>query len=234
MSITVTTRRKDVILKSKEEEYQFDHGVNQKFSDQQKWTLHNYVHCDNHASYDFEKFDSTENLNEKTKPPKLSAHCYATRSAQYYFWNAYFLIFLITIMSFSVYAISYKNAQSRLQGIFTLVLTSISFRWVVNRSLPTVSYLTSLDSYAIANIVFLCFQAFANASIAIFFSEDQDRARLVNNIFVIIFASIFGLIHIVLGVWIIRVYIKVKAFRKKIHNLTKKFNKSELQVRRKV
>ena len=219
------------MLLTKEIDYQFDHEVCKKFSDQQKWTLHNYVHCENHASYDTDIFDSTEDLNfeNKTKPPKICAKCYATRRPEYYFWNAFFLIFIITSMSFSVFCIDYKSAQTRLQGIFTLVLTSISFRWVVNRSLPTISYLTSLDAYAIANIVFLCFKAFAHASINVVFSD--QNAKLANSIYLVIGFAIFLLLNILLFAWTVKAYIKIRNLRKKIHKIIHQDLKSQ-NVRR--
>ena len=72
----------------------------------------------------------------------------------YYFFNAYFLIFLITVSALTIFSVDCKMPQSRLQTTFTLLLTSVSFKWVINRSLPHVSYLTSLDKYAI-----VCFPA---------------------------------------------------------------------------
>ncbi len=232
MSVTLTTKKRDeVVLLTKEIDYQFDHDVCKKFSDQQKWTLHNYVHCENHASYDIEVFDSTEDLygENKKKSPKISATCYATRHPQYYFWNAFFLIFIITIMSFSVFSIDYKMAQTRLQGVFTLVLTSISFRWVVNRSLPTVSYLTSLDAYAIANIVLLCLKAFAHASLNVLF-ENPEQAKLANLLYFTIFFAIFIIINILLFIWAAIAYIKMRNLRKKIHNTIHELKSLKIRI----
>ncbi|CAF1110731.1 unnamed protein product [Adineta steineri] len=70
-------------------------------------------------------------------------------------WNAYFLIFLITSAALSTFSIPPSNSHGRLQITCTLLLTSVTFRWVVNKSLPTISYLTALDIYAIASIVAL-------------------------------------------------------------------------------
>ena len=50
--------------------------------------------------------------------------------------NAYFLIFLITSASLCTFAIPPSNAHGRLQITCTLLLTSVTFRWVVNKSLP--------------------------------------------------------------------------------------------------
>jgi hypothetical protein len=114
---------------------------------------------------------------DEFKTPKFVATCYCSRfiylhflickkiksflilivtkrKSGYYVFNAFFLIFLITLSAMTVFSIDCKMPQSRLQTSYTLLLTSVSFKWVVNRYLPTVSYLTSLDKYAIISIFF--------------------------------------------------------------------------------
>ena len=119
-------------------------------------------------------------LDEQSKYPKFIATCFCSRYDKlkilqlehlkylfkflrkpgYYLKNAFFLIFLITASALTIFSIDCKLPQSRLQTVYTLLLTSVSFKWVVNRSLPTVSYLTSLDKYAITCIVFISLTAF--------------------------------------------------------------------------
>ena len=94
--------------------------------------------------------------DQKLKPPKLVSTCYCARRPGFYFFNAVSLIFLITISALTVFSISYDLPQNRLQVTYTILLASISFKWVINRSLPPVSYLTSLDKYAIACIFYVC------------------------------------------------------------------------------
>ena len=49
---------------------------------------------------------------------------------------------LITLLAFATFAVSIKYTQNRLQLSFTLVLTGVAFKFVVNQSLPRISYLT--------------------------------------------------------------------------------------------
>ncbi|CAF1302281.1 unnamed protein product [Adineta ricciae] len=58
------------------------------------------------------------------------------------------------------------HAVNRLQVSCTLLLTSITFRWTVNRSLPTISYLTSLDRYGIAGIFNLVFHSLWHSTLS--------------------------------------------------------------------
>ena len=92
------------------------------------------------ASYDSEKKTKLEKqiklikaARKKFKPPKMVAKCYAARRPGFYLFNAFFLVFLITAIAFSIFAINYYSPHFRLQSTFTILLTSVSFKWVVNR-----------------------------------------------------------------------------------------------------
>ena len=69
--------------------------------------------------------------------------------------NVYSFNFLITLLSLTLFAIETKISQNRLSGTFTLILTSFSFKVVTSKTIPAISYLTSLDKYQIANIMYL-------------------------------------------------------------------------------
>ena len=51
-------------------------------------------------------------------------------------------------LSFVTFAVKPTLPQNRLQLSFTLVLTAVAFKFVVNQSLPRISYLTYLVSAA--------------------------------------------------------------------------------------
>ena len=60
--------------------------------------------------------------------------------------------FLIGALSFLTFAVDSILPQNRLQLTFTLVLTAVAFKFVVNQSLPNISYLT----YLVSRIFNLC------------------------------------------------------------------------------
>lgn len=114
------------------------------------------------ASYD----DSTNSLNSRSKQEVLAnklfqakskfvASCFVSRNYIYYMTNVYSFNFLITILSLTLFVIDFDRAERRISGTFTLILTSFSFKIVTSKTLPTISYLTSLDKYQIINIVYL-------------------------------------------------------------------------------
>ncbi|CAF1441289.1 unnamed protein product [Rotaria sordida] len=124
------------------------------FFDQQEWALYEHVATEMRETEEEYSFEHETVIKAKTHPV-LAFTCRAARQPGYYYWNGFCLIFLITICSFCIFAIPPNLPQSRLQITSTLLLTSITFRWVVNRSLPTVSYLTTLDKYGIISIFIL-------------------------------------------------------------------------------
>jgi hypothetical protein len=93
----------------------------------------------------------------------IVATAYVARNPCYYLYNAFFLIFLIMSLALTIFAIPWTQINSRLGSAYTLLLSNVSFKWVINRSLPAVSYLTYLDKYSIIGVIFL-------AAIAIWFS----------------------------------------------------------------
>ncbi|CAF1250108.1 unnamed protein product [Adineta steineri] len=126
-------------------------GVNRTvFSDQQSWHLYE------HVEFSHEEHREEYSLTYNQLHPVVVCTCHVGRKCGYYIWNAYFLIFLITSAALCTFAIPPSNTHGRLQITCTLLLTSVTFRWVVNKSLPTISYLTALDVYAISSIVALC------------------------------------------------------------------------------
>lgn len=135
------------------------------------------------------------------KPPKISATCYSARRPGFYILNAFFLIFMITVISLAVFSINVKTPHFRLQTTYTLLLTAISLKWVIlNRSIPIISYLTSLDIYQIACFTFICALATWHALVASFF--ELKLAIELDKVMFIIFASILVFMHIVFLLWV--------------------------------
>jgi hypothetical protein len=215
--VTVTSTRglNEIKFKEDRSKHFFNERVAKTFVDQQKWKFYNYIEVSFKASYDTSSMNSSveafDNLADDV--PKICAKCYVSRQPQYYYWNAYFLIFLITVSSFNIFAIDCKLPQNRLQNVFTLLLTSISFKWVINRSLPTVSYLTSLDVYAIANIFFLCIVSVWHSIVGTFW--EVKLAREIDQWLLVAYAGLFIVIQITLFIRLLVPYSKIFQLKKK-------------------
>lgn len=65
--------------------------------------------------------------------PALDLTINAARKPTFYYWNAFFLIFLITLASLSIFSIRCHLNANRIQTVCTLLLTSVTFKWITNR-----------------------------------------------------------------------------------------------------
>ncbi|CAF1090090.1 unnamed protein product [Rotaria sp. Silwood1] len=185
------------------------------FFDQQEWKLYEHVATESRQTTEEYSFENDNNGIDQKKHSVLAFTCRAARRPGYYYWNGFCLIFLITVCSFCIFSIPPDLPQSRLQITCTLLLTSVTFRWVVNRSLPTISYLTTLDKYAIISIIILVLLCVWHSVIATLIFLNPPPASLSRNIiptntyvnidryvFICLF-SIYIIIHILLIIWLI-------------------------------
>ncbi|CAF0784139.1 unnamed protein product [Didymodactylos carnosus] len=212
LTISLTTHHyiEHIILKQDEN---LPSGINREaFVDQQEWNLYEHVATvgrETKEEYSFEE----ESLEQK-KHPVFSVTCRAARRPGYYYWNGFCLIFLITVCAFCIFAIPPNLPQNRLQITCTLLLTSVTFRWVVNRSLPTISYLTTLDKYAIVSIIILVLLCVWHSVIgAVTFLTKRfdsnispaDPCVLIDRYVFIALFIIYCTIHVALVIWLFSV-----------------------------
>ncbi|CAF1363861.1 unnamed protein product [Adineta steineri] len=207
-------------------------GINREaFVDQQEWSL--YEHIDTKQRYineflfqtnddddDDQDNDNQQvtNNTENRKRSILTVTCHAARQSEYFFWNGFCLIFLITLLSFCTFGIPLQNLVNRLQVTCTVVLTSITFRWTVNRSLPTISYLTSLDKYGLLCIFNLVFHAIWHSIISVIAWEYTTNYSVTKNSWIMyldrgafcVFFSFFIILHIAMIIWFYRVPFKLR------------------------
>ncbi len=189
------------------------------FSNLKKRKLHNIVKLSDSIQFKNSDYSTKKSTPNKTsvsddtnlKSPKIIATFYCSRQPGYYLFNAFFLIFLITALSFTVFSIPTCLPQNRLSTIYVILLSSISFKWVINRFLPPVSYLTFLDKYSIVCIFFLCVTAAWHSIIgSLSLSRDNKiiNSEWTNNIdfwVMIAFICIFVCMHLFWIKWYTRV-----------------------------
>ncbi|CAF0974856.1 unnamed protein product [Brachionus calyciflorus] len=214
-----------------------DFKASNTFIDQQKWKLFKHVEMSETASYDSgSTLSLTETPSEMTdiklsqplKPSKIVATCFCARKAGYYYFNAYFLIFLITASAMTIFSIDPKLPQNRLQTTCTFLLTSVSFKWVINRSLPTISYLTSLDKYAIICIFFVCLNCAWHAIVGAFWSKED--AKIIDQWVLVAMASLFVLIHFGFMIWLFLAQRKIRILKRKERKFMKKLLENKIDT----
>lgn len=134
-------------------------------------------------------------------------------------------------MAFATFSVTYNLPQNRLQLSFTLLLTAVTFKWVVVRCLPTISYLTTLvkhkieiffsffrlsdlrfqDKYVLLSMFMLCVVCAWHAIIAMC---PSDVAPYWDHLALITLAVIYTLFHLVFFLWM---YFVVSTIIMKIH-----------------
>lgn len=143
------------------------------------------------------------------KKSKFVASCFCSRRPAYYLANFYSYNFLITILSLTLFVIDIKFVQSRLSSSFTLILTSFNFKVTTSRSLPTISYLTSLEKYQLINLVYLSLCCCWH-SVCASLDMNLDEKKNLDSLVMIIFALTFTMIQFFFIISLFISYKKVK------------------------
>ncbi|BHF65115.1 hypothetical protein SprV_0200812400 [Sparganum proliferum] len=76
-------------------------------------------------------------------------------------------LFMISGLAFATFAVSLDKAELRLRLSFTLILTSVTFKYVITQNLPRISYLTYTDKYVLMSLAILCIISVWHAVITI-------------------------------------------------------------------
>jgi hypothetical protein len=140
----------------------------QSFIDEQEWYLYKYIEGEIREL-------AKDRADPTVKRSALTVQCRAGRRPAYYIWNIFSVTFLIACLSFVTFAVDPVLVQNRLQLSYTLVLTAVAFKFVVNQSLPRISYLTYLDRYILATMAALTVICIWHGVQARFTKEHQER-----------------------------------------------------------
>lgn len=234
LSVVLSSQRNEHEVKLVANTYQLGRKAMATFVEQQKWKLMSLIEASSHASYDTEstlkamESPSTRYQFESwINRPIVVFKAFTYRRPGFYYANAFFLIFLITIVSISTFGIDRTMIHNRIQSTLTILLTSVSFKWVINRTLPAVNYVTSLDLYSILNIIFLCVLCAAHAFIGhfskYFITKEIDLYIMIG------FIGLFILLHVLISIKMLNSYILVWNIEKRSKEYLKSL-KSELST----
>ncbi|VDP28611.1 unnamed protein product [Schistosoma mattheei] len=139
LTITVTTERPDTEVDIIPDQVEMSAINIQTFVDQQEWKLHEHVEIK-------KRIIKQEYSSSMKSHPCLSVTCRAARRPGYFYWNVFLIMFMISGLAFATFAVSPDKAELRLRLSFTLILTSVTFKYVITQSLPKISYLTYMFS----------------------------------------------------------------------------------------
>jgi len=166
--------------------------VSEGFRDIQEWYLYDLVGCEEN------QISQSGYSADNEKHSKIVFFSAVARRPTYFYWNAFFMIFIINTLSFNMFSIPFTSVGQRLQTTVTLILTLVSFKWVINRNLPPIAYLTFLDLYSILSIFFISVTLTWHAIVGYFhetFSKDADKIFLTTSGIIYIMYHCFIITH---------------------------------------
>jgi len=102
----------------------------------------------------------------------------ATRQARFYIINVALIMFLICSFVLCAWAVHPGAIADRWGVDFTLVLTAVAFKLILNDMLPRLSYLTTLDIYVLFGFVFLALATFSHSVLPLCFHTKMDYSAL--------------------------------------------------------
>lgn len=198
LSLTVSSLRSEnevIFEESRERQCALDKA---QFIKQQEWNVYNKVKT------------SKKSINDvwnHYKRAGFSTSIFISRKPGYFLYNAYMLIFFVTALGLCTFSFSISNNNTRVQVASLLILTSINFRWIITKNMPTISYLTTLDSYSICALVFLVILCAWNGIIGSSLIEIINIDRLLLDMIVlIILGALFAIFQVIYAMIFIRKY----------------------------
>ncbi|XP_056005391.1 gamma-aminobutyric acid receptor subunit rho-2-like [Ostrea edulis] len=195
LTISVSTEKSSQEIELLEDQQSLSSVNTKAFLDASEWSLYNHT-----ETY---RDETTVEYARSTVHPILHVQCRVARRIGYFVWNIIFIVFLIIALTFASYSIE-VDSSDRLAVNITLFLTAVAFKLVVKQSLPTISYLTYLDLYVLAALIFLALNATQNAAVKYLASiYPVSEVTLYDRYSIIGLFIIFLFFHIIFGIYII-------------------------------
>ena len=153
----------------------------QSFSDGQEWRLNRSIRA-------WKETEIVTKSSEKDNTPtheyrqQVCVACSVTRRPGFFIWNMFLIMFIICSLTFCTFVVSMEKPENRLQLSFTLVLTTIAFKFVANQTVPRISYLTYLDKYILTSMSIMCCICIWHSIVTILPDENSNLLSLENDI----------------------------------------------------
>ena len=103
------------------------------------------------------------------------------RKAGFYLWKNCLPLFLLVILSWSVFFLSPEDIEAQLTLSVTTVLAIVTFSILINQDLPKISYLSILDLWLVISFVFCVISSVESVISRIYFVKGKkDLAHKID------------------------------------------------------
>jgi len=161
--------------------------ITHSFVDGSEWHLRKYVYVEPRI------LEDANAMKKEQKKPGMFFRCCVVRRWEFFLWNNMLVMSLISALSFTTFAVDVDLTQNRIQLSFILVLAGVTFKFAASQAVPKISYLTHLDRYVLASMIFLFCVCVWHSVVSTIDSEStQDDADLA---MFIVFVIIYVVLH---------------------------------------
>jgi hypothetical protein len=200
LTLTVTSERSEAEIELEEDNSEISSINVQSFVDEQEWRLHSHVET-------WKRVTTRIYQNSKFKHAALSTSCRASRRPGFFIWNIFLVMLFICSLAFATFTVELALPQNRLQLSFILLLTTITFKFVVSQTLPRISYLTYLDKYILTSMGILCAVCVWHAIVPCLM-YNMKLAETVDRCAFVILGSVYFMFHVIFFLYIYFVALK--------------------------
>lgn len=113
--------------------------------------------------------------------PGLKVAAHVERRPMYYFFNVVLPMSTLSLMSNLIFLVPLVDGGSRLEISFGLMLSCVTYKFVINDILPTIAYLTLIDKYVFATVGVVVFNTFSATIVSATVSDTHWTADALTN-----------------------------------------------------
>ncbi len=115
----------------------------------------------------------------------------AERNFMYYVYKVLIPIFILLVISFSSYLIPRKQIESKLTLSIVCLLALIAYNFVIDESLPKLSYLTTIDYIILISYIFASIPSFYSVITFLIYLKNKNEGVAYFDVYFFIFNFIF-------------------------------------------
>ena len=160
-----------------------------------EWSQHETVATYHNEDWKVEGVDAY-NCSDGPVQTRFITDIAVGRNASYYVNNCCLVIYVICLLACSVVACDLTDFGVRGSLTFTLLLTLVAFKFVINEFVPKISYLTLLDAYTAVGLLMLVAEIAENFVIVLYASADYETAYFIDIVFNIAYAVAWNAFHV--------------------------------------